>query len=415
MAYQNPKGTADYYPDEKSRFNQIADSFRKTSRKYGFKEVESPAFESFSLLKEKEGEEIKEQIFTLEKRGNEKLGLRFDLTVPITRMFITKQRELPKPVKWFYCTRMWRYEQPQKGRLREFYQYGVELFGSDKLAADAEVIRLAIDSLLDLGLTKDDFFVKLNNRDLTEGFIEGLGIKKVADIMRLVDKRGKIGNNAFLEELEKYAIEPEVIEKIQEFLEITDITQLKNLNEKAQKALEELNKLMELLEDKREFIKIDVETVRGLAYYTGSVFEIFDTEEKYRALCGGGRYDNLVELFGGQPTSATGFGIGFSILELLLGEKMKLPEPQLEVDYYIAPIAENTVLDAQKLANSLREKSFSVEIDLMQRSLSKQLDYANTIKAKNVVFVGEDEIKEKKFKVKNMESGQEEKLSIEDF
>src|SRR3989344_166982 len=157
MKLQGVKGTTDFYPQEREMWNYLAGKFREQAVKYGFLEIETPAFENLTTLCEKEGEEIKGQIFTLEKRSNEQLGLRFDITVPCARMFIAKQKEIPKPAKWFYITRMWRYEQPQKGRLREFYQFGVELFGSDKIDADAQIISLIIDSFKSLGLTQKDF------------------------------------------------------------------------------------------------------------------------------------------------------------------------------------------------------------------------------------------------------------------
>jgi len=169
--YQNVKGTVDFYPEDKYIKEAVFTKLRDTAVRFNFNEIETPSFETLELLTAKSGEEIKTQIFTLEKRSTEQLGLRFDLTIPTTRLFIQKQKELPKPVKWFYIDRMWRYEKPQKGRLREFYQYGVEMYGSDKPEADAEVIALAIESLKNLGLTQKDIIVKINNRKLLEGLL----------------------------------------------------------------------------------------------------------------------------------------------------------------------------------------------------------------------------------------------------
>ena len=191
--YQKPKGTRDYYPEEKEAMNRIADSLRQQAGSYGFREVEAPAIETLSLLTAKQGEEIKDQIFTLKKQGNEELGLRPDITVPVTRMFIQKQFELPRPVKWFYITRMWRYERPQAGRLREFYQFGTEMYGPDTPESDAELISLAIDCLASLGLKKSDFVVKISNRQLLQSLIEEAGVekKKTGDVFRIIDKSWK--------------------------------------------------------------------------------------------------------------------------------------------------------------------------------------------------------------------------------
>src|SRR3989344_428679 len=193
MTFQKPKGTQDFYPEDKALQNKIFNILRSVAQKYNFQEIESPAFENIEVLTKKEGEEITSQIFTLEKRGEEKFGLRFDLTVPAARMFIAKQKEIPKPVKWFYLSRMWRYEQPQTGRLREFYQLSAEIFGSDRPEADAEAISLLIDCFLALGLTANDFLVKINNRKLLQGIVaELVPQENITKVITLIDKKEKL-------------------------------------------------------------------------------------------------------------------------------------------------------------------------------------------------------------------------------
>ena len=414
MTFQKPKGTVDYYPEEKTRINSILNTFRDISKKYGFNEVESPAIESLNLLTKKSGEEIKQQIFTLIKKGNEELGLRFDLTVPLTRMFIEKQKVLPKPVKWSYFTRMWRYEAPQAGRLREFYQYGVEIFGSAKPEADAEVISLAIDSLLALGLTKKDFFVKLNNRKLLEGLLlDVMGKEKIEGVIRIIDKKNKISEKEFYGELKKLKLDTEKIKNVNKIINTENINDIKVNNKLSEEGLNELKEISNLILDKKEFIKVDLSTARGLAYYTGTVFEIFDAKQKFRSICGGGRYDSLVKLFGGQDTPATGFSIGLATLTLLLQDRSLVPKVDLGPDYYIAVIGD-VKKQAIEVANKLR-KRYSVEIDLMQRNLKNQMEYADRIGAKNVIFIGEKELKSKKLTVKNMETRKEKRVSIEEI
>jgi histidyl-tRNA synthetase len=384
------------------------------STKFGFREIETPAIETTSLLCEKEGNEIKQQIFTLEKKGKEEFGLRFDMTVPSARMFIAKQKELAKPVKWFYITRMWRYEQPQKGRLREFYQFGIECFGSDKADADAEVIRVAIDALLAFGLKKGDFFVRVNNRNLLQGLIEKLGVGNINEVITIIDKVSKLSENEFIAELEKAKLTQKQITEIDKIIKTKDLKSLKNLNEAAQQGLKQLQEVIGLLEDRKDFIRIDLSTARGLAYYTGTVFEIFDKDMKYRAICGGGRYDNMISQFGGEKTPATGFGMGFATLQLLLEEKMLLPSSDLGVDYYIAPVNPAVKEKAIEIATKLRG-TYSVEVDLMERNLKNQFDYANRINAKKIVIVGEKDLKEGKVTVREMGSGKEEKVNLSDL
>ena len=207
MTFQKPTGTQDFYPEDMEIRNSIFDSLRNTAKRFGFQEIETPAFESLDLLRKKSGKDILKQIFILEKKGDEKFGLRFDLTIPITRMFIEKQKELPKPVKWFCMSRMWRYERPQQGRQREFYQLSVELFGSSKPEADAEIINLAISCLRNLGLTSEDFYARLNNRKLLQGILEEFAPKENTEkLIALVDKKAKIDKKEFDQGLKDFKV-----------------------------------------------------------------------------------------------------------------------------------------------------------------------------------------------------------------
>ena len=412
--FKKPSGTVDFFPEDMAIRKSIFRKFMAVAEKYNFKQIETPAFESLNLLTRKEGEEIKQQIFVLEKKGEEEFGLRFDITVSAARMFIEKQRSLAKPVKWYYLTRMWRYERPQQGRLREFYQYGTELFGSSKPEADAEIISLLIDSFLAIGLTVKDFFIKINNRKLLEGLLKDFIEKnKVFEVINIIDKRSKISEEEFEEELKKIKVNEENINKIKTIIEIKDINEIKKYckNELSKQGLEELQSILKLLKTKKEFLRIDLSTARGLAYYTGTVFEAYDINENYRAIAGGGRYDKMIEMFRGEPTPATGFGIGYATLSLLLKEKNLSPKIDLAPDYFVAIVNDEVREKAIEIADKLRKKS-KVEIDLMQRNLGNQFKYANNIKAKKVIIIGPDELKKNKVKIKDMDSGKEETIDI---
>jgi len=408
--YQKVKGTVDFYPEEKALKESIFSKLRDTAKNFNFKEIETPAFETLELLTAKSGEEIKTQIFILEQRSTEQLGLKFDLTIPAARLFVQKQKELSKPVKWFYIDKMWRYEAPQKGRLREFYQFGVELFGSDKPEADAEIIALAIESLKSLGLNDKNFFVKISNKKLLEGLLLAIIPKeKLEEVTRLIDKSSKITDQEFVNELRKLRINDKQI------LGIKDITsfkgqpdnvfsRIKTDTQDVKDALENVKQIIENLKEYEDYIVLDLSIARGLAYYTGTVFEIFDKKESLRSIAGGGRYDNLIELFKGEPTPAVGFGMGFSTLSLLLEENGLLRTPELNPDYYVAVIGD--VKEANELIQRLRKNNV-VETDLMQRKFGKQMDYANSIKAKNLIVIGENEVKSRILKIKDMKTGKE--------
>ncbi|MBI2129990.1 histidine--tRNA ligase [Candidatus Woesearchaeota archaeon] len=413
MSFQKVKGTADFYPEEKEMQNRVFSVLRAMAVKYGFSEVESPAFEYLKVLTEKEGEEIKKQVFVLEKRSDEELGLRFDLTVPLARMFIEKQKTVPKPVKWFYLTRMWRYEQPQQGRAREFYQFGVELFGSDKPEADAEAINLVIDSLTALGLAKNDFFIKINNRKLLEGLLTDFIEKnRLEEAIRIIDKKSKVSEKEFETELKGIKLNNDQINKIKNLLKINKIEEIEKLklNEEASRGFEELKNILKFV--KKEFVRIDLSAARGLAYYTGTVFECFDAEQKFRAIAGGGRYDRMIEQFGGEPCPATGFGMGYSTLMLLLEDKKLMPKIDPGPDYFVAILNDDVREDALKIVDKLRKK-YSVDYDLSRRNLGNQLKYANSIKAKKLIVIGEDEIRKKEVRVKDMKTGKEEIVSLD--
>ena len=407
MAYSKVKGVRDLYPVEKAVQEQVFSKMRSVAERYGFLQVEAPAIETMGLLCAKSGEEIKKQIFTLEKRGNEDLGLRFEYTAGLARMFIARQKSLTKPVKWFSVGRMWRYEQPQAARQREFYQFNVECIGSGKPESDAEVINLAIDALENLGL-KGEFIVKINNRKLLEGLLAGIVPKeRVEDVIRVIDKKEKISAKEFEEELS--FLGKEVVEQIKGLESDLEKIEGYELGSLAGEGLSELKQVLSLVDGPVQF---DINTARGLAYYTGTVFEIYDKKQKYRALCGGGRYDSMVELFGGQSTPATGFGMGYSPVLLLLEKKGLLPEIDNRPDYFIACVSGEERKFASGIVKRLRSKGHVVEHDLQGRNLGNQLKHANSLSARKLIVIGPDEKKSGFAKVKDMQSGKESRIEI---
>ncbi len=417
MQFQRIKGADDFYPAEQAIREAIYAKLAEQARKFGFQRVDMPAIDTLKLLTAKSGEEVKQQIFVFEKKGSEELGLRFDLTVPMTRMFIAKQKELQKPVKWFSVNKMWRYEAPQAGRMREFTQLSAELFGTDKPEADALCINLIIACLESLGLTEKDFTIRINNRKLLEGLLlEVTSQEKLPDIVRIVDKSNKIGEIEFAQELKKLGLDLQKIEVIKKITKcqgspsiLATIRKELKPNALATEGLNELENVLQFVDKK--YITINLSIARGLAYYTGNVYEAFDKQGKYRALAGGGRYDELVQLLGGEPTPATGFAIGMETLRLLLEEKGKLPKAEIGPDYYVAPVNEDMIPKALEIAKKMREK-YTVDIDLMRRKLVKQFEYANTLGAKKIIIVGEKDIKENKVTVRELATGKEEKIPL---
>ncbi len=419
--FSRVKGTNDFFPSDSFFLQYVLSMMAGVCQRYGFQHVLTPSIETLKLLTAKSGEEVKEQIFVLQKKGSEELGLKFDLTIPMTRMFVSKQRELAKPVKWFSADRMWRYEAPQQGREREFFQISVESFGSDKPEADAEIINLFLDCLLALGMKPKDFYLKINHRKLLEGILlDIIPQGKLEAVVRIVDKSTKIEDQQFIAEMKKIGIDNVKAARIKHAIEINgSIDQVEKainkhltLNDTAQEGLKNLKAVLGMV--KHDNIRVDLSVARGLAYYTGCVFEAFDSEGLFRALGGGGRYDQLVQLIGGEACPATGFAIGYSTVSLLLQHRKLLPQPALGPDFFIVPVSENLIPEALRIAHQLRAK-YTVDVDLMRRSIGKQFAYANSIGAKHVLVVGPEELKSKKFTIKNMKTGKEEKRKLSEL
>jgi len=419
-SYQPVKGTEEFYPADYRMKEAVFAILRKTAQRFGFQEVETSPLASLGLLTAKSGDDIRQQIFILEKRSNEEIALRFDLTVPMTNMFAARAKQLPKPVKWFSLDKNWRYEAPQKGRQREFYQLSVELFGSDKPEADAEAINTLLACIEAVGLTAKDVTLKINNRKLLEGLLRDIVPEQLLEAtIRLVDKSGKLDTEALQDAFAEEGLDASQIERINQIITLkgTPAAVLKQLQtwKLVGQALDGYNELKATLAFiPEDYVTVDLSIARGLAYYTGNVYELFDRNGLYRAIAAGGRYDELVKLLGGESTPATGFGLGWSTLSLLLTEKKLLPQPISGPEYYIAPVNEDVLPDALKIAAKLR-KTCSVDLDLLRRKLAKQFDYANAIGARKVIVVGPEELKKQSVKVKNMQTGKETVVKMADL
>jgi histidyl-tRNA synthetase len=409
MQFKKVKGATDFFPADETSQSSVFDAWDKVARRHAFQRVEPAILETMGLLTKKSGQEIKEQIFTLDKRSSEELGLRYEFTASLARMFIEKQKELPKPVRWHSIGRVWRYEQPQAGRQREFFQYDAEIFGSKSAECDAEIILLAIESLKSLGLKEGDFTVYINNRKLLQGILEPmLSDSGMDEALRLIDKREKISAEVFRSDAGKIGLDGARLVNILDM----DFTGLRPLlkTDLAKEGYAELEPCLKMLPSCARF---SLSTARGLAYYTGTVFEIFDKDKKYRALCGGGRYDGMVETFGGESTPATGFGMGYSTVSLLLRDKGLLSGEMPGPEYFVA-VAGADVLEVMELVRKMRLRH-SVSIDLNKRNLVNQLKYANAMKARKVIVIGPDELRQGSCKIKDMASGKEVTAKFKDL
>ncbi|MEM3370155.1 MAG: histidine--tRNA ligase [Candidatus Woesearchaeota archaeon] len=411
------RGTRDFYPEEKRIQNYIFEVWKSAALKFGFEEMDGPLLEPVELWHEKSGSEIEEQMYVLTDRGGRRLAVRPEMTPTLGRMVAQRFKELTKPIKWFSIQRFWRYEKPQSGRLREFWQLNIDTLGTESMKADSEIIASAVWIMRSFGLAKDDFVVRINNRRLLSSLLRNAGVdaEKVKDACRILDKRDKLSPSDFRQMLSDSGISSSAVQKILNFesLKIEDISQM-DLDEEGKKGLSELKELLSYLSAYgiSEYCKFDLTLARGLDYYTGTVFEVFDTSKEFRAIAGGGRYDNLVSQFGGDKCPGVGYAMGDVVLELFLRRKGKLPELNREIDFFVACTSDSLYFKAVEIAQRLRQRNYSVAVDVMERSLSKQLKYANTIGVRRLLIVGEDELLKGAVKLKDMNSGSESILPL---
>lgn len=413
---QGLKGTRDFYPKEMNELNLIFNVWKSSARKFNYKEFDGPMLEPAELWTLKSGSEIPEQMYCFEDKGGKKIAVRPELTPTLARMVAAKQKELQKPIKWFSIARCWRYEAPQSGRLREFFQLNVDCLGTESMMADAEVIATAVEIMKSFGCTENDFYVRLNNRKLIASMILGAGVpkEKLQETSRIIDKKDKLSEQDFMLALKEQNVKQETIDNILVMLKST-IAYIKEdkLDESGKKGYRELMELIGYLNAYGifKYCKIDFTIMRGFDYYTSTVFEVFDKSGEFRAIAGGGRYDDLVKDFGGEKCPGVGYGMGDVVLGLFLKKLNKMPGAKQEVDYYVAPVNEAVVKQAVEVANKLRKKA-DVEIDITGKNLKKQFDYANSINAKKIVIVGEKDLKEGKVTIRDMKSGNEEKVDL---
>ena len=411
--FRRLRGTRDFYPGEMVARNKLFKIIKETAERHGYVEIVSPAIESFDLISKKSGEDIRGEIYAFEDKGGRTICLIPEFTPSVSRMIANKQKELGKPLKWFSIPRHWRYERPQSGRLREFYQLNVDIFGSKSPKADTEVLSVGISIMLNLGLK--DFLFHISNREFLQGLLQEHNVSNINEAFRIIDKREKIPEEEFIEGLLTCGIKDyDEILDILDSVNIENIEDFKGRNKMIDGSIDNLLDIFRYLDyyGFKEYCTLDLSVVRGLAYYTGMVFEVYDKKKEMRSLFGGGRYDDLVECFGGEPTPAVGFGMGDVVLELMMRKEGVWPEEKTDIEYYIANIG-NVDKYVFGIARKLRDKGCRVSFDLTDRNLGNQLKYANKINAQNVIFVGEKELKEGKVLIKNMETGEQEKIEID--
>lgn len=426
MQFETLPGFREFYPDACARRNHIFGQWRKVARSFNFLEYDAPVLEPLELYIEKSGEEIVGQLFNFEDRGGRAVALRPEMTPSLARLVGAKANGLKRPIKWFNIGEHYRYERPQKGRLRAFYQYNVDIFGEAGPGADAELIALLVQALQAFGLGSDDFKVRLSDRDLWLHMLaaEGLDEDASATVLGIIDKLERMDRSKAIERLAPViGDEAEAfLGRIEEVIAIRDFETLTNymqnlasegdIADQIRIRLGEWEQLLNSLQaaGAGEFIQIDLGIVRGLAYYTGFVFEAFEASGEGRALAGGGRYDALVKKLGGPDMPAVGFAMGDVTLADLLESKGLTPTYVQSPDF-IAIIGGPEARDAAMGdAALIRRMGYTIDYPLKDQAFGKQFKEANQKGARFALIYGSEEIEQGVVKVRDFSSGVEQML-----
>ncbi len=410
--FQTLPGFREFYPEDLSRRNHIFRLWRQTAGAYGFAEYDAPVLEPLDLYKTKSGDEIEGQLFSFTDKGGREVALRPEMTPTVCRLVGAKASALKRPIKWYSIAEFYRYERMQKGRGRCFFQFNADIFGEPGPEAEIELIALLTQCLCSFGLTEQDFYVRLSDRNLWFYFLEALGLDeaRIRAVLGAVDKFEKMGDDAFKAYAEQFGeLEAGLKAKVLEFLQIKSLPALEAVlapigGEKLAARLGDWRKLLGGLAAMglERFVEVDLGVVRGLAYYTGFVFEAFDRKGELRALAGGGRYDDLVQKLGGPALPAVGFAIGDMTFALLLEQRGLMPTFVQAPDVYCVIGGEAERRAAFADIQALRAMGYRVDYPLKEVAFGKQFKTASDSGAKLALIYGAEELAKGIVKIRDL-------------
>lgn len=419
-----PKGTRDFYPEDMRLRTWLFSQWRSVGKLYGFSEYDAPVLESESLYTRKAGEEVTDQLYNFQDKGDRRVALRPEMTPSLARMVMAQKGGLPLPLKWYSIPQCWRYERMTRGRRREHFQWNMDIWGVKGVQAEAELLDAMVSFFRSVGLTSEDVGIKVSSRLVIAEVLEELGIPedKFAATCVLIDKLEKVPLESIQSDLAELGLSISTVEKLTTVLTYKSVDSLASVLPENSRAISELNQLFALCQEEKgydisDWIQFDASIVRGLAYYTGSVFEAFDRRGKLRAIAGGGRYDKLLETFGGEPTPAAGFGFGDAVIVELLKDRGLLPSFQgTDINFVVFAMNNDLYGPALNVASCLRRAGKSVDVVLEEGKKTKWVfKYANRLKADNVVIIGADEFASGEVSIKNMDVGEQVVVKIDEL
>ncbi len=410
LSTQPYKGARDFYPEDKRLQKYMFNTIRRVLERYGYEEYDAPILEPLALYLAKTGDEIvTEQTYTFEDRGGRRVAIRPEMTPTVSRMVAAKRQELGYPLRWYSIPNLWRYERPQRGRLREHWQLNVDIFGIEDMLAELELIQIADNIFKSFGATHDMYTIRVNSRKLMDFIMEEylqLSEVQIHTMSKLIDRMHKIDHADFMAELDAICTptqrEHGVSNKLIGLLRTKQLHHLPEVIREHQSA-KELKKLIDMLDDARvPNVVFDITIMRGFDYYTGIVFEIFDTrDDNNRSMMGGGRYDGLVGLFGVEPVPTVGFGFGDVTLQNFLEGHDLLSSLRPETDVYVVLIGD-IYEKAQRIIQELRTMGANVAVDITGKKPDKQIKAAVKKGIHYVMFIGEKELVEELYEIRNL-------------
>jgi len=416
---QGVRGTRDFYPEDMRVRNWLFERFHSAARAHGFEEYDAPVLETEELYTRKAGEEITQQLYNFEDKGGRKVALRPEMTPSLARMVMARAGALALPIKWYSIPQCWRYERTQRGRGREHYQWNVDIWGMDGVEADAELLSVLVQFFQSVGLGSADLVIRVSSRKVLEEVLGSLGISgdAFAQTCIIVDKMDKLPADTIEAQLSELGLDSSSISTIQSVLSINDLSSLSSALGGDSAAVGELNALFALTDAYgiSDWIEFDASVVRGLAYYTGPVFEAHDRAGELRAICGGGRYDKLIGTLGGKDLPATGFGFGDMVVMELLAEKGLVPDLTNGVSDVVFGMGTELRGAAMQVASALRANGRSVDLVLEDKRMKWVFKHAERCGASRLVMVMPDEWAAGKVRIKDLGTGEESTVAAKDL
>ena len=419
MNLSPPRGTRDFFPDDLRQRNWLFGHFREVARQFSFEEYDTPVIESEELYIRKAGEEIVEQLYAFEDKSGRRLSLRPEMTPSLARLVLQRAGSLALPIKWFSIPQCWRYERMTRGRRREHYQWNMDILGVEGVAAEAELLGAITTLLSRLGLGAGDVEIRVSNRKILQAVATAAGIAddQFGPVCVLIDKLEKVPREDVEAEVQALGIDPAIVGRVVDIAALGSLEEMAAHVDQERGGLIELTRLFELADryGYADWLRFDARLVRGLAYYTGVVFEVFSRGVDLRAICGGGRYDRLLSTFGGKDLPACGFGFGDAVIVELLSEKGLLPDLPPGVDDVVFAFSPELRDAAMQVATRLRRRGRGVDLVLEERKMKWAFRHADSVAADRLVLLAPDEWSRGLVRIRDLRSGEERDVPLDEL